>query len=75
MAFEKEEQNAGAGFPPEYTAPSEQLQPGSHDSDNYAETTHYSKGARITNWIGRNVSGASAQLDSTQTNGRKVPLI
>ena len=73
MAFEKEEEQASAsGFPPEYTAPSDQLKAGNHDSDNYAETKHYAKGAKITNWIGRNVSGVTIGLIQLRA---RLPLV
>lgn len=73
MAFEKEDKaNEDSGFPAEYTAPSDQLNPSAHDSDNYAETTHYANDARITNWIGRNVSGVTIGLIQLRA---RLPLV
>lgn len=73
MAFEKEEDtSSSSSFPAEYTAHSEQLKPGVHDSDNFAETTHYAKDAKITNWIGRNVSGVTIGLIQLRA---RLPLV
>ena len=52
-----------SGLPPEFTAPSETLKPGSHDSDLYMESTHYTKSnAKVTTWIGRNTAGVAIGL-------------
>ena len=55
--------DSGTGLPPEFTAPSETLTPGHHDSDVFMESTGYTEDDRdVSCWIGRNVAGATIGL-------------
>ena len=58
-----EKETTSSGLPPEFTAPSETLNPGTHSSDLYMEATGYTDGnATVTTWIGRNVAGITVGL-------------
>jgi Asp/Glu/hydantoin racemase len=52
-----------SNVPPEYTAPSDTLKPGPHDSDYYVESTGASEeNANVNWWLGRNVGGVTIGL-------------
>lgn len=68
-----EQETKSTGLPPEFTAPSETLKPGAHDSGVYMESTGYTKeSANITCWIGRNVAGVTIGLVQLRA---KLPLV
>ena len=55
-----EKETKSTGLPPEFTAPSETLKPGAHDSDMYMTSTSVTEGRKnVTSWIGRNTAGVA----------------